>query len=120
MKRRKRATFALGLAALALTLSGGGVATAAKLPGHVYTLPGATSLGYTPRIVVILKGSPLTYHNLDIAPHDVRSTAPGKFASPVITIGKTAKVIGVPALARGNYGFYCSIHTNMRGNLIVR
>ena len=113
-------TLSLGLAAVALTVSGG-VSSAATVPGHIFAVPGSASAGYANRIVVILKGSPVQFHNLDVAPHNVWSVAPGKFKSATIGLGKTTKVIGTEALARGNYAFYCTIHPGtMRGNLIVK
>jgi len=124
VKRRARqriiSTISMGLAALALTLSGG-VASAARVPGHIFALPGAASAGFANRIVVITKGSPVQFHNLDVAPHNVWSVAPGRFMSATVGLGKTTKVVGTERLAKGNYAFYCTVHpSTMRGNLIVK
>lgn len=109
---------ALAAGALATLVSVGGTASAAKI-GHVVTIPGSASLGFFPRPVVITKGSTSALHNFDIAQHDVVSDS-GLFASPLIGVGKAADIVGTASLSAGTYAFHCSIHPNMRANLIVR
>ena len=92
---------------------------ASAAPSFVVAGPGnaASPVYYTP-FVVLQKGQPLNFINLDIAPHDVRSTS-GLFFSAVITIGKKTAVNGVKKLAKGSYKFYCSLHPLMKGTLRV-
>jgi plastocyanin len=92
---------------------------ASAAPSFVVAGPGNAGLPvyYTP-FVVLQKGQPLNFVNLDIAPHDVRSTS-GLFFSAVITIGKKTAVNGVKNLAKGSYKFYCTIHPIMKGTLRV-
>ena len=47
------------------------------------------------------------------------SSADGLFGTPLIGPGQSAPVAGVEALAPGDYGFYCSLHANMRGTITV-
>ncbi|HEX9775183.1 MAG TPA: plastocyanin/azurin family copper-binding protein [Actinomycetota bacterium] len=101
--------------------------------------PGVT---YTPPIIVIQEGDSLTYVNLDVAQHDVRSRVKGpdqawctqfpfNFASGKCPLF-TTKLIGaagqsptfgiesVPALGtEASYEFYCTIHAWMVGDLFV-
>jgi polyvinyl alcohol dehydrogenase (cytochrome) len=107
-------------------------AGAALLALAATALPGATAhaaenqvvanspAAFTTPRVVAQEGDTLRFRNLDpIAGHDVDSTQPGLFGSPVIPFGQSTLVDGVETLAPGDYGFLCSIHPNMRGNLTV-
>lgn len=88
--------------------------------------PGATFAGYLTPVMVAEQGGPLSYTNLDAAQHDVVSDARGAdgkplFKSAVIGIGATAPVLGLENVVSGQqYGFYCSLHTNMRGTLVIQ
>jgi plastocyanin len=104
--------------------------------------PGGFAAGYVTPVVVIAPGEAITYANADIAPHNfVASDAyvPKKaakkakwcsgfdrgkcplFWSETITAGATTEVEGLDAVVSGKqYGFYCSLHPNMKGTLIVR
>jgi plastocyanin len=77
---------------------------------------------YTP-LVVLQRGQKLTFVNLDIPLHDVKSGTPGafngKFQAAPIGIGKRTPVLGAENLARGSYKFYCSFHPAMKGTLRV-
>ena len=64
------------------------------------------------------QGGSITYHNLDVAAHDVLSVD-GLFSTPLIGLGESTPVTGVEALAPGSYEFYCSLHANMRGTINV-
>jgi plastocyanin len=69
--------------------------------------------------VTVPRGSTVDFLNLDVPQHDVRSTTAGLFASELIGTGQTAPVTGVDRLGPGSYGFYCSLHPNMKGTLTV-
>lgn len=106
------------------------------------TGPGGFLAGYIPPVVVTAPGEAITYANADIAPHNFvaldtylskkaakkaewcSAYDKGKcplFWSPQISIGETTEVSGVDFLKSGKqYEFYCSLHPNMKGTLIVR
>lgn len=106
------------------------------------TGPGGFLAGYIPPVVVTAPDEAITYVNADIAPHNFvaldtylskkaakkaewcSAYDKGKcplFWSPQISIGQSTEVSGVEFLKSGKqYGFYCSLHPNMKGTLIVR
>lgn len=114
--RRFRAALLL-MVALTLPAS---VAGSANNPLIIIAGPGsAATTYYTPRIVS-LKGRIVKFRNLDVPRHDVRSNTPGLFGSALIGFGKQTNVNGTQNLARGTYKFFCSLHPNMKGQLIVQ
>lgn len=79
---------------------------------------------YATKNVAIDQGEPLTFLNLDALNHDV--TARGKdasgaplFSTPLIGIGEEVPVAGADAVSPGSYAFFCTIHPNMEGTLVV-
>jgi plastocyanin len=92
--------------------------------------------------VVVEKGEALTFYNADVPQHDFvaegayvpRKAAkktkwcsgfrPGKcplFWSPKIGAGQSTEVLGLNRVVSGKqYTFFCSLHPNMRGTLVVR
>jgi plastocyanin len=82
--------------------------------------PGAVATTYATPAVTMPRGGSATFTNLDPIQHDVVSTQPGLFSTPLIGIGQSTPVTGVEALAPGSYGFYCSLHANMTGTLTVQ
>jgi plastocyanin len=118
MKRtRKLALMASGVAMIAM-LGGTGVSNAGA-GAPIVAGPLAATAGYLTRAPIIIQGQTVKFTNLDVQPHDVRSYA-GQFSSALIGLGKSTPVNGVSSLVPGKYGFYCSIHPNMKGNLTVR
>jgi len=87
--------------------------------GQVVTAAGAQNYGYATPVVVMSQGSTLTYTNLDPVQHDVVSDT-GLFRSDFAPLGKSVPVPGAEKLPPGQYGFYCSLHTGMKGTLIVQ
>ena len=87
--------------------------------GQIVAGPGAVATTYATPVVSISQGSPVTFTNLDVAQHDVISDD-GLFSTPLISIGQSAPVAGAEALDPGDYGFYCSLHRNMTGTLVVQ
>lgn len=108
----------------------------------VATGPGGFLAGYAPPVVIVDQGEDITYMNGDIAPHNfiapddfIRKKKAKKvewcsaydkgkcplFWSETIGAGETTEVLGLERLKSGNeYAFFCSVHPNMRGTLIVR
>jgi outer membrane protein assembly factor BamB/plastocyanin len=100
----------------------GGVAPAQS----VLTAPGATNTTFATPVVVITKGDPLNYTNLDTVTHNVTSVekAPGGgplFQSDTVGLGKIVPVNGIGQVQSGvTYHFYCSLHPWMTGQVVVR
>jgi plastocyanin len=74
--------------------------------------------------VTIDQGERLTFRNLDTHGHTVTATqkgADGKplFATPVIGLNQSAFVDGSQFLTTGSYEFLCTVHTFMRGTVVV-
>ena len=91
--------------------------------GAVIAGPEATATGFAPPVVAVPKGSALTFINADTMTHDVTSVKrkDGKpvFKSPFTGSGSTSQVNGTKKLAPGTYPFFCSLHTQMKGELRV-
>lgn len=125
------------LAALALTAL---VAPTTGAVGDVgptlLAAPGAWLTQYATPVLATSLDIPLFFRNEDVMRHDVVSDAYGPdggswcedapagrcplFATPLIARGVTARVEGVDnAVAPGAYDFYCTLHTAMRGTLVV-
>jgi plastocyanin len=128
----------VGLAALSLVgLCVPPASSAAAAAG-----PGGYAVGFVTPVVVSAPGEAITFANFDVAPHNfIASDAfiPKKaakkvkwcsgydkrkcplFWSQTITAGQTTEVEGVDLLESGSqYGFFCSLHPNMEGTLVVR
>lgn len=122
---------------LVILLAGAPVVQAAP----ALTGPAAFAAGYATPVVVIGEGEGVTYYNFDIAPHDFValedflskkaarkskwcSAFEGKcplFWSPRIGVGESTEVRGLDAVESGaRYAFYCTVHPNMKGTLVVR
>lgn len=101
--------------------SGGGSGGATILAG-----PGASSLGYLIGSATTSVGGPVSLMNLDVVQHDVTADQRGPdgaplFSTPLIGTGQAAQVVGLDRVQAGQtYGFFCSLHANMRGQLIVQ
>jgi plastocyanin len=80
--------------------------------------PGAVATTYATPTVTIQHGQSLSFTNLDVPQHDVRGNN-GTFGSALISTAQSGPVTGVEALSPGSYGFYCSLHRNMTGTLVV-
>ena len=74
--------------------------------------------------VTMDQGEPLTFRNLDLTGHDVRSKGKGAdgrplFLTPILPAGGSHFVEGSQYLTTGSYDFFCSIHPFMTGTLTV-
>lgn len=117
MRPKRKGSIVVAIIAVVAVLAMLTPASAANV--FIVAGPGNATLPvYYTQTVVQQKGKPVTFLNLDIAPHDVRHTG-GKFFTPVIGIGKKASLIGVKALPKGTYKFFCSIHPIMKGTLRI-
>ncbi|MEX2196135.1 MAG: PQQ-binding-like beta-propeller repeat protein [Thermoleophilaceae bacterium] len=91
----------------------------------ILTGPGAAAYGYLTPVMVVEQGGSLSYTNVDAVQHDVvaRDRAPDGqpvFKSRLASLGETVPVEGLERTESGTtYPFFCSLHTNMQGQLIV-
>jgi plastocyanin len=88
--------------------------------------PNAGTTGFANPYVVISRGSTVDLTNLDSSnTHDIISerlnpdTNRPLFQADYANFGETKRVQGVEKLAKGRYEFLCSLHTGMRGQLLV-
>jgi plastocyanin len=114
---------------VAYRLGAGGVPVVPGVPGvpgvgtdggQVVAGPGAVATTFATPVVTIQRGQSLTFTNLDAVGHNVVSSSPGLFDSPLIGIGESTGVSGVEELAPGDYAFRCAPHPNMTGTLTVQ
>jgi plastocyanin len=89
-------------------------------------VPGSTYSTYATPVMVTKPGGPLNFMNFDLPQHDVVSDDKGPdghplFQSKLSGLGELAPIEGLDRLKSGQtYGFFCSLHPGMRGNLIVQ
>lgn len=86
---------------------------------------------YLPPVVVVEQGDTLMFQNRDSAPHNIaaqarRAAGPNGRMFMSATIRSTAaapnpitEVVGVDATPPGAYNFYCTVHPQMNGVLVV-
>ena len=122
-------------AVLAVTTA---ASAAPKVPAPALAIAGpeAATAGFTSRVVLAVQGQALTFVNADVSGHTLTSkqTKPQRvkfgskyyvirvplFDSSGVNPGATRDVKGVTALKPGSYDFYCSLHTGMTGQLLVK
>ena len=91
----------------------------------IVSTPGDFAKGYSTPVMVAEKGGALSYMNFDAARHDVVSHAYGPdglrlFESDLIGLGETTEVRGLDRVEAGeSYTFFCSLHPNMVGTLVI-
>ena len=128
----------LAIAALSIAVVGAAPAGAAE----AVTGPGAYQAGYLTPVVIVEPGETLTYSNFDVAGHNLVASDAylskkaarkakwcsgfprGKcplFWSPTVGTNDSTEVLGLKAVKSGTeYPFFCSLHPNMKGTLLVR
>jgi plastocyanin len=137
MRRTRFVTGVTAAAVLAWAAPTGAAGEAKAVSG-----PTAKYYGYLTPVVVIAKGGPITYTNLDIERHNVvqdvssdgvHSSGKQKwcplfdrgrcpiFYSALIGLGKSESVKGLKFVKPGKvYTFYCTLHPGMKGKLVVQ
>lgn len=91
----------------------------------VVAVPGSFAATYATPFTVIPKGGHLTFVNGDIANHNVvdsisqQGRTPRFSSGALIGLGGTADVAGVDRLSPGTYHYFCALHANMTGTLVV-
>jgi plastocyanin len=73
---------------------------------------------FVPQVVTVAAGTRLSWVNQDDAPHVVIGTEPGSpiKSPPLDTDDKYSIVLATP----GTYRYFCSLHPQMTGTVIVR
>jgi plastocyanin len=121
-QRTRKAGVGLALsAALLLGVLGAGAPSNALSTGQIIALPGATlPLGnYATPTVVVRRGNSAVFRNYDIPQHDVDSND-FLFSTPLIGTGKSITIWQVANLPVGKYQFHCSLHSWMKGRILVK
>src|SRR5439155_20734478 len=105
---------------------GGGGTASPKTPGGpvIAAGPGAQYTTYATPVMVVGKGSKVSFTNADLPQHDVVSVDKGPdgqplFRSKLVGIGEVTPVAGIEKVSAGSYAFYCSIHPGMHGTVVV-
>jgi spore coat protein A, manganese oxidase len=84
---------------------------------------GASTKGYSTKVVTISQGGTLNVVNLDQYEHTVTADANGANGSPLfdnfVEPGHTDTITAASKLAAGTYDFHCRFHNAMVGTLIV-
>ncbi|MTD57826.1 cupredoxin domain-containing protein [Amycolatopsis pithecellobii] len=76
------------------------------------------SYAFSPSALTVHVGDTVTWTNHDQAPHDVTTTsAPVAIKSPMLSTGQSFSYTFTTA---GTYSYYCSIHPDMRAQVIVQ
>jgi outer membrane protein assembly factor BamB/plastocyanin len=104
---------------------GGGGEPSTPVGPSIVSGPGAASAGYATPTMIAQQGGSLNYVNLDVVQHDVVADEAGPdgqplFRTPLLGFGQTAPVPLDKVQAGRSYGFFCSLHPNMRGTLQVQ
>ena len=97
----------------ALLVAAAGSSGAASATPHRVTIE---KMAFNPPLLEVARGERVEWHNADLVPHTVTSSAK-QFDSGSIAAGGTWA--HTPA-ATGEYAYVCSFHPTMRGMLKVR
>lgn len=115
----ERLAVAVAAGALLGALGSSGSVGAAKVQGQIVAGPIAATLNYATVRAVVSQGGVVVFRNFDVPLHNVVSVD-GLFSTPLIGAGKTVKVSGVASLPVGAYQFVCTLHSKMKGQILVR
>ncbi|MDQ8732419.1 cytochrome P460 family protein [Bradyrhizobium sp. LHD-71] len=72
---------------------------------------------FGPATVVVNKGQPVTWHNVDTSPHQITITGAKPQRSSIMLKGQTTQLTLADA---GIYDYICSLHPAMRGKIEVK
>lgn len=103
------------LAALLATMGAVFVAPPAQAASQAVMME---NYSYSPSTLTVRVGDTVTWTNHDQAPHDVTTTsAPVAIKSPLLSTGQS---FSYTFTTPGTYSYYCSIHPDMRAQVIVQ
>ena len=72
---------------------------------------------FQPAVLTVKAGDTVEWRNDDIVAHTATSTKPKKFDSGILPVGSSWKYV---ATKRGTYFYNCTLHPNMKAELIVQ
>lgn len=75
-----------------------------------------SSFAFSPSTLTINVGDTVVWENKDIAPHTIVSDSGNELASETLSNGE---VYSHTFDTAGTYDYHCSIHTSMKGKIIV-
>jgi len=121
-RRRFGASWAAGLAVVALVGCGGGGGgdKEAKPPPGGGAGPGAVKIAnfeFKPQNVVVKPGTKVTWTNADSSIHDIKDTSP--LATPVSNSLSKGDTFSITYSQPGTYSYVCGIHPYMVGSVEV-
>ena len=97
--------------------AGGFVLAAAPKGPQMHTVV-IREVKFQPAVLTVKVGDTVEWRNDDIVPHTATSTAtPKKFDSGILPVGSSWKYV---VTKRGTYFYDCTLHPNMKAELIVR
>jgi plastocyanin len=98
-------------------LPGGFVLAAVPKGPQTHTIV-VREIKFQPAVLTVKVGDTVEWRNDDIVPHTATSTAqPKKFDSGILPVGSSWKYV---VTKRGTYFYTCTLHPNMKAELIVR
>lgn len=116
-------SLALSLAGTPSSLPPGTRASAASPPHAATVVVDRGAVTYSPGTVTLAGGGTLNLVNLDTFDHTITSVATDAGGNPLFDVrvaaGTSATITGIEALAAGSYAFFCKLHPQMRGLLVV-
>jgi spore coat protein A len=116
-------SLAMLLAGTPSSLPPGTPALAASAPSAATLVIDRGSLRFSPATVALAGGGTLNVVNLDTFDHTVTSVSTDAEGTPLfdvrVSAGTSATITGVEALAAGSYAFFCKLHPQMRGLILV-
>ena len=74
-----------------------------------------SNFAFQPDAVMVATGTTVTFANQDSAPHTATSTS-GAFDTGRLSRGSTA---ALTFSAPGTYDYFCAVHPNMKGRIVV-
>lgn len=117
-------SLALALTSAPSPQSPGTPASAASVPAAATLVVDRGSVTFSPGSVTLAGGGTLTLVNLDIFDHTVTSVATDAQGAPLFDVrvpaGTSATITGVELLSEGSFAFFCKLHPQMRGLLVVQ
>jgi plastocyanin len=114
MRARGKLTTAITIAAVLAPAAAWAEKRIEAQPSNRYSTPEIT----------IDQGETVVFHNGDVSTHDVTADQKGPDGKPVFQSkltdqNKDSPVTGADELKTGSYGFFCSVHPQMRGTIKV-
>lgn len=95
----------------------GGIVLAAVPKGPQTHMVIIRQIKFQPAVLTVKVGDTVEWKNEDIVAHTATSTKPKKFDSGILPVGSSWKYV---VSKRGTYFYNCTLHPNMKAELIVQ